>query len=60
MNNPSFAVEVLRGLRPTSAVTTPDGVGIVLAQLRDKVTVLGFDGVVRVYDRFRVEPKAER
>lgn len=44
---------LLRALRAYTAVTTPTGTGLVLAQLRNKVTVLE-SGVVRVLERHEV------
>lgn len=49
-----LAVTLLRSLRPHTVVATPTGTALVLAQLKDKVTVLE-GGVVRVYERFEVE-----
>lgn len=48
------AVTLLRALRPATAVTTPNGTGLVLAQVRNLVTVVE-RGVVRVYERHEVE-----
>lgn len=55
MLNTSHACQVLRSLRPQTAVSTPTGTGLVLAQVRHNVTVLE-SGTVRVLERYQVSP----
>lgn len=48
------AVEVLRALRPSTAVSCPAGTGVVMVQSRGHVTVL-VGRLVATYERWQVD-----